>query len=92
MFNKKNMLSSCFSLTFSSPFRHLLDNYSTSGIEDNKIDKIESRSSVNYTISLAEILKQPQQRCTQSTWESEEVILFINIRKGNEIFKLDFEE
>lgn len=91
MLNKKSMLSSCFSLTFSSPFRHLLNNYSISGIEDNKIDKIESCSSINYAISLAEILK-PQQRGIQSTWESEEVILIINIKKGNEIFKLGFEE
>lgn len=91
MLNKKSMLSSCFSLTFSSPFRHLLNNYSISGIEDNKIDKIESRSSINYAISLAEILK-PQQRGIQSTWESEEMILIINIRKRNEIFKLGFEE
>lgn len=56
MFNKKSMLSSCFPLTFSSTFRHLLNTYSIPGTEDNENDKIESLSSINYIISLADSL------------------------------------
>lgn len=57
MCNKKAMLSSsCFSLAFSSIFKHLVNSYSIPGTEDNKDDKVKSLSSINCILSLGDRL------------------------------------